>query len=72
VRGEAAGEDSDSQQQRAAAEDLVGAALVDERVEVGVRPQQRRVEEKDNSSGHERRPTIPAVATHLRKYRTIA
>jgi hypothetical protein len=72
VRGEAAGEDCDSRQQRAAAEDLVGAALVDECVEVGVRPQQRRVEEKDNSSDQQQRPTISAVATRQGKYRTIA
>jgi hypothetical protein len=60
MKGEAAGEDSDSRWQRAAAEDVVGAALVDVRVEVGARHQQRRVEEEDDGGGQQQRPALPA------------
>jgi hypothetical protein len=48
---ECAGEGGDGQGQRAAREALIGAALVDERVEVGTRHGHRRVEEEEGGGG---------------------
>ena len=61
LRGERAGEGGDGRGQRAAREALVGAALVDERVEVGARHGRRRVEEEEEDGGGQQlKPARPA------------
>jgi hypothetical protein len=60
--GERGGEGGDARGHRAAGEGLVGAALVDERVDVGARHGQRRVEEEEDGGDQEEKPAGSANA----------
>jgi hypothetical protein len=62
--GESGGEGGDARGHRAAGEGLVGAALVDERVDVCARHGQRRVEEEEDGGDQEEKPAGSANA-HL-------